>query len=119
MPTGQCAGMQQFCTAGAGVLCGWTVAAPPRPPSPPPETALGSPPPPQPTASTLPPPLSTLSPPPGTPPCVANSSLPECGAYQYPDASIAADLDSLCSSMSYMPGCSIRSACKVGSGAGP
>ncbi|GFR45650.1 hypothetical protein Agub_g7060, partial [Astrephomene gubernaculifera] len=57
-------------------------------------------------------------PPPAGPPCVLNSSLPECVSYEYPAASIAADLNSLCTSMPYMPGCTVMSACQNGTATG-
>ncbi|GIL46462.1 hypothetical protein Vafri_3456 [Volvox africanus] len=49
-----------------------------------------------------------------TPFCITNSSLPQCASYEYPSSSITADIMSLCTSMPYMPGCTIRSACQAG-----
>ncbi|KAG2432990.1 hypothetical protein HXX76_008718 [Chlamydomonas incerta] len=60
---------------------------------------------------------SAASPPPATSlaaVCVADGSSPMCVSYVYPDASVAADLVNLCAAMPYMPGCSIRDACRAG-----
>lgn len=47
-------------------------------------------------------------------PCEADPTPAGCAAYMYPDASANADLDSLCSQMSFMIGCSVRMACEEG-----
>lgn len=39
---------------------------------------------------------------------------PDCASYTYPEARAEMELDMLCNAMSDMPGCSVRSACKVG-----
>ncbi|PNW77387.1 hypothetical protein CHLRE_10g434350v5 [Chlamydomonas reinhardtii] len=46
--------------------------------------------------------------------CVADGTNPMCVSYVYPNTSVAADLLNLCAAMPYMPGCSIRDACRVG-----
>ncbi|GIL86105.1 hypothetical protein Vretimale_13861 [Volvox reticuliferus] len=120
------------------------IMAPPRPPSPPPDPTSPpptrpSPPPSLPTRSPyLPPPGGSLpntpvpmnspasplpqwTPPPGIrnpsqteSVCVTNSSLLECASFEYPATNITVDLVSLCTSMPYMPGCTIRTACQAG-----
>ncbi len=45
--------------------------------------------------------------------CVSNPTSNGCAGYVYPAASVQADIQSLCTSMPDMPGCSIRSACLV------
>lgn len=54
------------------------------------------------------------SPAPAAAACVSDPTRPECATYVYPDASVAADVTSLCNMMPYMPGCIIRDACTVG-----
>ncbi|KAG2448735.1 hypothetical protein HYH02_006089 [Chlamydomonas schloesseri] len=46
--------------------------------------------------------------------CVADGTNPMCVSYVYPNTSVAADLTNLCAAMPYMPGCSIRDACRAG-----
>ncbi|GIL54028.1 hypothetical protein Vafri_9580 [Volvox africanus] len=116
---------------------------PPSPPPDPPTPALTRPPPPWSPSATKPPPpsgskpgtsvagnsppaspLLPWAPPPGMgnrsqplsvmPSCVTNPSVHECASYEYPSTSITADLISLCTSMPYMPGCTVRTACQVG-----
>ncbi|GIL71277.1 hypothetical protein Vretimale_2865 [Volvox reticuliferus] len=101
----------------------------PPPQSPPPQ----SPPPQSPElpGSPLPSPMKPSPPPPRPQPssslmlddslqtvptsaCVTNSSLPQCASYEYSSSSITTDLISLCASMAYMPGCTIRLACQAG-----
>ncbi|GFR45649.1 hypothetical protein Agub_g7059 [Astrephomene gubernaculifera] len=125
MDMGQCSDWLKFCRYGDGapngqgavVLClgnRTSTVAPPWPPSPPPNPVKASPspplqpPPPQPPSPRPPPPPIVL------PLCVTNSSLPECVWYEYPAASIAADLVSLCMDMPYMPGCTVMFACQAG-----
>jgi solute carrier family 31 (copper transporter), member 1 len=47
------------------------------------------------------------------PACVSNSSATSCVSYTYPNANAYADLNNLCTAMSFMPGCSIYSACNL------
>ncbi|GLI68397.1 hypothetical protein VaNZ11_012783 [Volvox africanus] len=104
------------------------------PPTPPPPQRSPSPPRPPPSSSTPGTPVVRTSPPASPlppwapspvmgnrsqpvsvlPSCVTNSSLLECASYEYSSTSIDADLLSLCTSMPYMPGCTIREACQAG-----
>ena len=45
-------------------------------------------------------------------PCVADPSPAECAGYKYPMENVTADMQSLCKSMPYMPGCSVWNICK-------
>ncbi|GLI59301.1 hypothetical protein VaNZ11_001154 [Volvox africanus] len=129
MPMGQCDGLDALCALGASVLCKKNLKdAPMRPPSPPPEplaTVVSTPPPllakfPSPSivAPSPPPdqaPESAMTPPAMTSAsCVTDSSSTLCASYEYPLANITSDLNSLCTSMAYMPGCTIRAACQAG-----
>lgn len=58
------------------------------------------------------PPSPTTSPP-SPMSCVTDSSSALCVSYEYPLSNITSDLNSLCTSMAYMPGCTIRAACQV------
>ncbi|GIL71275.1 hypothetical protein Vretimale_2865 [Volvox reticuliferus] len=128
MDMGQCNPWLDFCLSdgspygdAAAVLClnpeyGIPVVAPPRPPSPPPDPPIVPPSPPPSTPLLLqprPPPVPT-DPIASTPSCITNSSLPQCASYEYPSSSIITDLISLCTSMPYMPGCTIHLACQAG-----
>eukprot|EP00741_Cyanophora_paradoxa_P022906 tig00021525_g22126.t1 len=44
-------------------------------------------------------------------PCLANPSAADCAPYMLPAATVKADTDNLCQAMSFMVGCSLRSAC--------
>ncbi|GIL46467.1 hypothetical protein Vafri_3456 [Volvox africanus] len=129
MDMGQCEPWLNFCLSdgrpygdAAAVLClspdfRILTVAPPRPPSPPPDPPTPSPsPPPSPPQLLQPARPPPVSPNPfwSTPSCITNSSLPQCASYEYPSSSITADIMSLCTSMPYMPGCTIRSACQAG-----
>ncbi|KAH6601154.1 hypothetical protein BASA50_001833 [Batrachochytrium salamandrivorans] len=52
----------------------------------------------------------TLAP---TPDCINDPTAPICQSYQLPSANVSFDLDTLCSSMPNMPGCSIRKSCSL------
>ncbi|KAI8802686.1 Ctr copper transporter family-domain-containing protein [Cladochytrium replicatum] len=43
--------------------------------------------------------------------CLQNPWAPECSSYHLPDSLIDRDLASLCTHMSFMPGCSLRTLC--------
>ncbi|GIL46473.1 hypothetical protein Vafri_3459 [Volvox africanus] len=100
MPMGQCEGLDALCALGASVLCKKNLEdAPMRPPSPPPDQA----------------PISAMKPPAMTSAtCMTDSSSMLCTSYEYPLDNITSDLASLCTSMTYMPGCTIRAACQAG-----
>ncbi|KAF9937700.1 hypothetical protein BGZ67_000972 [Mortierella alpina] len=44
--------------------------------------------------------------------CLATPSDPSCVSFELPAATITADLDNLCSSMPFMPGCSLYKSCQ-------
>ncbi|GFR45647.1 hypothetical protein Agub_g7057, partial [Astrephomene gubernaculifera] len=108
----------------AAVLCignGTTSSAPSWPPSPPPDPPSPSPsppPPPPPSPPSMPPPTQLTPETPASTLCVTNSSLSECASYVYPAANVTADLNSLCTQMPYMPGCTIMFACQNGTATG-
>lgn len=47
-------------------------------------------------------------------PCLTDPSQPSCAAYTLPAAEIEADIENNCQAMSWMIGCSVRSACADG-----
>ncbi|KAG2490413.1 hypothetical protein HYH03_011213 [Edaphochlamys debaryana] len=130
MDMGQCDPWRAFCSRdaapigrAAAVLCLFNttgIVAPPRPSSPPPPTVAVTPSPsPADALSPSPMPAPTPTPTPTPSPaaldaCITSPAMPTCAGYEYPATSIAADLAGLCTSMPYMPGCSIRAACQAG-----
>ncbi|KAJ3088016.1 hypothetical protein HK102_009772 [Quaeritorhiza haematococci] len=48
-------------------------------------------------------------------PCIANPQNASCANYVYPTANITADLTDLCTQMSFMPGCSVKTMCEQAS----
>ncbi|KAF9960757.1 hypothetical protein BGZ70_008500 [Mortierella alpina] len=47
--------------------------------------------------------------------CLATPSDPSCASFELPAATITADLDNLCTSMPFMPGCSLYKSCQSAS----